>query len=84
MLRQLGCLNPLKRQKSSTESSIQGIAKALQPNINDTKVTDEWKMYQCDVELPVYDPKKRIEVFWNAVFELKSPDGEQRCTVRLV
>ena len=77
LLRQLGCLNPMKR-KDSTASSIESIASAVQPKVNKTLLGDEWKVYQRDTNLPDYDPKERIEVFWKEVFELPGPAGEPK------
>ena len=78
LLRQLGCLNPVKRTKSSTVSSIESIACTLQPKVDQTQVVDEWKVYQVDTDLPNYDPKERIEVFWKQVFELQGLAGEPK------
>ena len=36
LLRQLGCLNPTKRKKNSTVSSIQSLASVLQPKVSET------------------------------------------------
>ena len=77
-LRQLGCLNPLKREKKSTLVSIQSITSALQPAISVSELVDEWKVYQVDNDLPPYNPGERIEVFWNGVFQLRSADGDLR------
>ena len=77
LLRQLGCLNPVKRTKSSTVS-IESIACTLQPKVDQTQVVDEWKVYQVDTDLPNYDPKERIEVFWKQVFELQGLAGEPK------
>ena len=77
LLRQLGCLNPLKREKS-TVTSIQSIAMKLQPKVDPSEVTDEWKLFQVDNELPAYDPRERIEVYWNKVSKLQAADGELR------
>ena len=78
LLRQLGCLNPLKREKKSTVTSIQSIAMKLQPKVDPSEVTDEWKLFQVDNELPAYDPRERIEVYWNKVSKLQAADGELR------
>ena len=78
LLRQLGCLNPVKRTKSSTVSSIESIACTLQPKVDQTQVVDEWKVYQVDTDLPNYNPKERIEVFWKQVFELQGLAGEPK------
>ena len=78
LLRQLGCLNPVKRTKSSTVSLIESIACTLQPKVDQTQVVDEWKVYQVDTDLPNYDPKERIEVFWKQVFELQGLAGEPK------
>ena len=64
LLRQFGCLNPTKRKKNSTVSSIQSLASVLQPKVSETGVVDERKIFQVDPDLPSYDAKERIEVFW--------------------
>ena len=43
LLRQLGCLNPTKRKKNSTVSSIQCLASVLQHKVSETEVVDEWE-----------------------------------------
>ena len=78
LLRQLGCLNPQKREKKSTVLSIQNITNILQPKLSSTEVVDEWKVFQVDNEVPPYNPSERIEVFWNGVFQLHSADGDMR------
>ena len=78
LLRQLGCLNPLKRKKKSTVTSIQSIAMKLQPKVDPSEVTDKWKPFQVDNELPAYDLRERIEVYWNKVSKLQAADGELR------
>ena len=50
----------------------------LQPKVDQTQVVDEWKVYQVDTDLPNYDPKERIEVFWKQVFELQGLAGEPK------
>ena len=62
LLQQLECVNPQKREKKSTLLSIQGITKVLQSKVNITEVVDECKVFQVDNDLPVYNPKERIEV----------------------
>ena len=42
--RQLGCLNPLKKEKKSAVMSIKSVTSVLQPEINVTEVVDEWKL----------------------------------------
>ena len=78
LLRQLGCLNPLKREKKSTVTSIQSIAMKLQPKVDPSEVTDEWKLFEVDNELPAYDLRERIKVYWNKVSKLQAADGELR------
>ena len=75
LLRQLGCTNPLKRKKESTVSSIERLTTVLQPAISTSEVTDEWKLFQVDNELPDYNQQERIE-YWNAVFQLQSSDRQ--------
>ena len=72
---------PIQKGKKSTVESIQNIAKVLQPEVSTTEVVDEWKLFQVDNNLPHYNPSERIEVFWNAVFELHSVDGSMRYKV---
>ena len=74
-LRQLGYLNPLKKEKKSIVMSIKSATSVLQPEINVTEVVDEWKLFQVDKDLPAYNTSERIEVFWNGVFKLQSADG---------
>ena len=50
----------------------------LQPKVSETEVVDEWKIFQVDPDLPSYDAKERIEVFWRKVFALQSPAGDFR------
>ena len=78
LLRQLGCLNPSKRKENSTVSSIQSLASVLQPKVSKTEVVDEWKIFPVDPDLPSYDAKERIEVFWRKVFALQSHAGDFR------
>ena len=61
--------------------SIQNIAKVLQPEVSTNEVVDEWKLLQVDNNLPHYNPSERIEMFWNAVFELHSVDWSMRYKV---
>ena len=41
LLRQLGCLNPKKRDRKSRVASIESITCVLQPKVNVTEVVDE-------------------------------------------
>ena len=50
----------------------------LQPKVDPSEVTDKWKLFQVDNELPAYDPRERIEVYWNKVSKLQAADGELR------
>ena len=78
LLQLLECLNPQKRENKSTLLSIQGFTKVLQPILNVTEVVDEWKVFQVENDLPGYNPKERIELFWNTIFQLQSADGDLR------
>ena len=59
-------------------TSIQSIAMKLQPKVDLSEVTDELKLFQVDNELNAYDPRERIEVYWNKVSKLQAADGELR------
>ena len=76
LLRQLGCLNPKKRDRKSTVASIYSIKCVLQPKVNVSEVVDEWKLFQVDSDVPVYNPSDQIEVFWNRVFHILAENGE--------
>ena len=76
LLRQLGCLNPKKRDRKSTVASIESITCVLQPKVNVSEVVDEWKLFQVDSDVPVYNPSDQIEVFWNRVFHILAENGE--------
>ena len=76
--RDLGCLNPLKRDWKSTDASIQNLSKKLQPQLDVSSVLDEWKLLQADQEVSELDTNQRVDHYWNAVFLLKSIDGNSR------
>ena len=81
LLRHLGCLNPKKRDRKSTVASIESVTCVLQPKVNVSEVVDEWKLFQVDSDVPVYNPLDRIEVFWNRVFHILAENGELRYKV---
>ena len=58
--------------------SVESVTSVLQPEINVAEVVDEWKLFQVDNDLPVYNGSERIEVFWIGVFKLQSADGNSR------
>ena len=78
LLRQLRCLNALNGEKKSTVLSVQSITDIFWPKVKVTEVEDDWKVFQVDSDFPVYNPRGRIEVFWNEVFQLQSSDGNLR------
>ena len=43
-----------------------------------SSVVDEWKLLQADQDVSHLDTDQRIDRFWNAVFLLKSIDGNSR------
>ena len=45
LLRQLGCLRPLKKSSKSTQSSIEKLSSPLQPKLNISEIVDEWKLF---------------------------------------
>ena len=65
-----------KRDGKSRVASIQSITCALQPKVNVSEVLDEWKLFQVDNDVPVYNTSDRIETFWNKVFQIHSDDGD--------
>ena len=55
LLRQLRCLNPLKKNNKSTQSSIEKLSSLLQPKLNISEIVDEWKLFQVDNDIPAYN-----------------------------
>ena len=53
----------------------------MQPKINVSEVVDEWKLFQVDSDVPVYNPSDQIEVFLNKVFHILAENRELRYKV---
>ena len=75
LVRQLKCLNPLKKNNKSTQSSIEELSSLLQPKCNISEIVDEWKLFQVDNDIPAYNREEKIEKFWNRVFQLQLQSG---------
>ena len=78
LLQDLGCLNPSNRARKTTTVAIQNLARKLQPQLDVPTVLDEWKVYQIDEDVSALDATQRVAQYWNAVFQLKSFDGNSR------
>ena len=78
LLRQLGCLNSLKKSDAFTVSAVEKLSSLLHPKLNTSKVVDEWKLFQVDNDIPRYNGDELIEKFWNGVFDVLQPSGEKR------
>ena len=81
LLRNLGCLNPTKRDKRTTLISIKNVSSMIQPQLDSSIVQDEWKMYQADVDIDIMQGSKDIEEYWNGIFRLQSMEGKSRYQV---
>ena len=55
LLRELGCLNPLKKNDGFTVSAVEKLSSLLHPKLNTSKVVDEWKLFQVDNDIPRYN-----------------------------
>ena len=77
-LRDLGCLNPLKRIQKATDASIQSLARKLQPQLDVSSVLDAWKLLQADQEVSELDTNQQIDHYWNSLFLLKAIDHSSR------
>ena len=66
---------------SRAQSAIQNVARKLQPEIDVSLVSDEWKALQSDSDLDNIDKEQRIEHYWNDVFALKSVANTNRYTI---
>ena len=78
VLEDLGCLNPLNRERKYTIISIQNLSRKLLPEFDTAAVLDEWKLYQNDGNISDIDTDQRVDHYWNAVFLLKSVEGNGR------
>ena len=78
VLEDLGCLNPLNRERKSTIISIQNLSSKLLPEFDTAAVLDEWKLYQNDGNISDIDTDQRVDHYWNAVFLLKYVEGNGR------
>ena len=72
LLQDLGCLHPNQLERRCTQSAIQNVARKLQPEIDVSLVSDEWKALQSDSDLDSIDKEQRIEHYWNDVFALNA------------
>ena len=80
LLRQLGCLNHLKKNNKSTQSSIEKLSSLLQPKLNISEIVDGWKLFQVDNgnDIPAHNREEQIEKFWSNVFQLQLQSGGVR------
>ena len=80
------CLGPTVRCKEWTVPAIGRLASMILHVVNEREVSlikDQWKLYQVE-DIPeewFIDPKtakmKRIDTFWDEVFEIKTEKGEK-------
>ena len=78
LLQDLGYLQPKQLERKRKQSAIQNVARKLQPEIDVSLVSDEWKALQSDSGI---DKEQRIEHYWNDVFALKSVANTNRYTI---
>lgn len=71
----LECVSPYKIKNLDSSDSIVKIAKLLPiKNVDEDKLSVEWRLVQIDAEIIFPTPKseyERIDVFWNKIFLLK-------------
>lgn len=77
LLKALGCLNPVKREKASSGKATSTLAKKWQPQLHVSIVQDEWRVCAVDKDVEQLHKEKRIEHFWQKVFSLKSLNGTE-------
>ena len=61
VLKDLGCLNPLKGERKSTTISIRNLSKKLLPEFDTAAVLDEWKLYQNNGDISDIDNDQRVD-----------------------
>ena len=79
VLKDLGYLNPLKREHKSTTSPsriFQG--NCYQNSTQSAAFLDEWKLIQKDGDTSDINTDQRVDHYWNAVFLLTSVKGNGR------
>ena len=74
LLQSLGYIHPKQLERRRTQSAIQNVPRKLQPEIDVSLVSDEWKA----LFLVSIDKRQRIEHYWNDVFALKSVANTNR------
>ena len=60
LLKVLGCLNPVKREKASSVKAIARLAKKLQPQLDVSIVQDEWQVNAVDEDVEQLRKEKTI------------------------
>ena len=61
VLKDLGCLNPLKRERKSTTISIQNLLGKLLSEFATAAVLDEWKLFQNNGDISDIDTDQRVD-----------------------
>lgn len=77
LLRELGCVNPMKLQSKSTATSVQTLARKLQRGFDTSAVVGGWKLLQVDCDIPSENHASRVEDLWNCVFWLQDFNGSE-------
>lgn len=62
LLKALGCLNPVNREKASSVKVIARLAKKLQPHLDVSIVQDEWRVHAVD-DVEQLHKEKRVDHF---------------------
>ena len=75
LLKQLTCLQPANRKKSSSTDYIAKLCDALPLSIRSDRLKDEWKLMQIQQPEPEMDISDRIEKYWKNFIDLKGSDG---------
>ena len=57
--------------------AIERLAKKLQPQLDVSIVQDEWRAYAVDEDVEQLHKEKRVDHFWQEVFNLKSLNGTE-------
>ena len=63
LLKALGCLNPVKREKASSVKAIARLAKKMQPQLDVSIAQDEWRVYAVDEDVEQLHEEKRSDHF---------------------
>ena len=78
LLRDLSCLNPLKRKLETTLGAIANVCQKVNPGLDSAAVLDDWRMYQCANVPSFSETEDRVDHYWREVLSITDACGDQK------